>query len=177
MSNTNPPSNDDPLVSIRHAEPSDEPALWLMLTYAASMGEGGSDRIEEARADPYLRSYVEGWGSLPDDLGFVAVAPTRRIVGAAWIRRDFEASALHVGGPAEPELSIGVSPEHRGRGIGERLLEALLRSCRGRHPSVMLSVRSENPAVRLYRRIGFEETDRIRNRVGGVSLVMRCRLD
>ncbi|MFO0690969.1 MAG: N-acetyltransferase [Myxococcota bacterium] len=168
---------DDASVSIRLAEPGDEPVLWLMLTYAASMGEGGPGRIEEARADPYLRSYVEGFGSRREDLGFVAVAPTRRIVGAAWIRRDFEASALHVGGPAEPELSIGVSPEHRGQGIGERLLDALLRACRGRHPSIMLSVRSENPAVRLYRRTGFEEIDRIRNRVGGVSLVMRCRLD
>lgn len=167
----------DDFVPIRRADPADESALWLMLTYAASMGEGGPDRVEEARADPYLRSYVEGWGSRPEDLGFVAVAPTRHIVGAAWIRRDFEASALHVGGPAEPELSIGVSPEHRGRGIGERLLEALLRASRGRHPSIMLSVRAESPAVRLYRRIGFEEIDRIRNRVGGISLVMRCRVD
>lgn len=56
-------------VSIRPAVPSDEPALWLMLTYAASMDGGGPGHIAGARADPYLRLYVEGWGTQKGDLG------------------------------------------------------------------------------------------------------------
>jgi predicted GNAT family N-acyltransferase len=76
----------------------------------------------------------------------------------------------------EPELSIGILPEFRARGIGGQLLDALLSMSRSRVCSVALSVRADNPAVRLYRRIGFKEIGRTENRVGGSSLVMRCEM-
>ncbi|MBK7949178.1 MAG: GNAT family N-acetyltransferase [Deltaproteobacteria bacterium] len=105
----------------------------------------------------------------------MAVDPTGEVIGAAWIR-CFEGSTLHVGGAVEPELSIGVLPGHRGKGVGGRLLDALLGACRNRFRAIVLSVRADNPAARLYRRIGFEEVARIENRVGGLSLVMRCEI-
>lgn len=168
--------DDANLALVRLAERHDEPVLWLMLTFAASMGDGGPSRINEAKTDPYLRTYVDAWGQDPNDLGLVAIDLNGKPIGAAWVRRNFEESDLHAGGSFEPELSIGVLPEYRGKGVGKRLLEALLKACEPRFASVLLSVREENPAVRLYLRTGFKEVERRKNRVGGFSLVMRYKL-
>jgi len=45
-----------------------------------------------------------------------------------------------------------VNPEMRGRGLGRRLIEAGLESCTGQ---VKLHVEPDNPARRLYERLGF----------------------
>jgi ribosomal-protein-alanine acetyltransferase len=62
--------------------------------------------------------------------------------------------------PDEREiLNIAVTPAHRGKGIGERLLRRLLYS--GRPGEVFLEVRESNiRAQELYRRIGFEVVGR-----------------
>ena len=55
-----------------------------------------------------------------------------------------------------PEVSIWVSPDHRGGGKGRRLLRALLVECTRRgHPVVSLSVEDGNPARYLYASEGF----------------------
>ena len=50
---------------------------------------------------------------------------------------------------------MAVRPEWRGRGVGTRLLEGLLRRADRTHERVSLSVSLLNPAMRLYRRFGF----------------------
>ena len=60
-----------------------------------------------------------------------------------------------------PELAIGVDPEHRGRGIGRKLMilleeEALRRG----FDHLSLSVHLTNPAMKLYRSLGYRELDR-----------------
>jgi len=70
------------------------------------------------------------------------------------------ASAVHYLHPdKEPELwinEVGVAPDHRGRGVGERLLRAMLRlgerlGCR---EAWVLTERDNEPAMRLYRSVG-----------------------
>ena len=51
-----------------------------------------------------------------------------------------------------PELTIAVAPQHRGRGIGSRLMRELLAADL---PAVSLSCDPANPALRLYERLGF----------------------
>ena len=60
--------------------------------------------------------------------------------------------------PGEEELLlIAVDPEHRGRGLGRRLLEQFFEDARSRGAErVFLEMRSNNPAERLYRALGFE---------------------
>jgi len=72
---------------------------------------------------------------------------------------------------------MAVVPEARGKGVGESLLRELLRRCRGKYPAVVLSVREGNPALMLYRKVGFIETSKTVNRVGGTSFVMRIELE
>ena len=143
-----------------------------MLVLAASMS-GTEEDIETARTDPELCGYVEKFGR-PDDLGVIALR-NNEAIGAAWAR-------LLVGEPKPskvwthdvPELAIATLPSARGQGTGSALLRAFLEVARSRFPAVTLSVREENPAVRLYERHGFVIERRIMNRVGSVSLAMRC---
>jgi ribosomal protein S18 acetylase RimI-like enzyme len=155
----------------------DSALLWRMLTFAASMPDAGSAAsVAAAQADPFLASYVLGWGR-PGDLGLVAV-PRGQPVGVAWLRRgDGSVGPFKVSTEAEPELAIAVEPAHRGAGIGRALLEELLRvAAEQRVISIVLSVRVDNPSVRLYERVGFATVRRIPNRAGGDSLVMRRHL-
>ena len=52
-------------------------------------------------------------------------------------------------------MDIALLPDHRGQGIGTRLVEALLARARARDVPVTLHVEAENPARRLYARLGF----------------------
>ena len=49
-----------------------------------------------------------------------------------------------------------ISPEHRRRGIGSRVMRLLLEERRGVAKSMALFVLKNNPALRFYRRHGFE---------------------
>jgi ribosomal protein S18 acetylase RimI-like enzyme len=170
----------DDSILLREAEPGDEATLWLMLTFAASMSPDGEGAIEAARADPNLRTYVEGWGRA-GDLGVVAVERMKDgrpgvHVGAAWLRLGDGAGRFKVGDRDVPELATAVLPAARGRGIGAAMLRRLTALATGKYPAISLSVRESNPAVRFYVRLGFRETGRMENRVGGASLIMRLPL-
>jgi len=95
------------------------------------------------RALDYCFSEAEGKG------GFMVLAGMdRRLVGAI-VMLD-----TGMGGyvPEHILLFISVDPELRGRGLGHRLIEKALKSCEG---SVKLHVEYDNPAKRLYERVGF----------------------
>ena len=56
-----------------------------------------------------------------------------------------------------PELAVSLLPSFRGKGIGTVLLEKFLEEIKQRNlPGISLSVQKENPAHRLYERLGFE---------------------
>lgn len=61
----------------------------------------------------------------------------------------------------EELLLIAVSPDARRRGVGRKLLDALIASARGRGISrIFLEMREGNPAESLYRAVGFEPVGR-----------------
>lgn len=99
-------------------------------------------------------------------------------MGAAWARR-FSAEELKVpyGDEETPKASIGVKPNARGQGIGEKLMRALISEAAHRGLGLCLSVRSENPARRLYERLGFRDIlgSAAPNRAGGMSIGMALR--
>jgi uncharacterized protein len=165
--------------SLRPATADDAEALWPLVGWAGhALGPRG-DGPEDPREVPKLRRYVDGFGSRPGDLGVVAVGPSGRTVGAAWVRpfvgdeRDDETYV----DDGTPEVAMACRPSQRGRGLGDALLRALVEAAGpAGHRGLVLSVREGNPAQRLYERHGFVVIGHVANRIGGRSTHMLRRL-
>ena len=141
---------------LRPISSSDQDFLWEMLYQAVYVPPGSPPLPREIIRQPELAHYVQGWPQ-PGDLGLIAAeATTGKPLGAAWLRL-FAPESPGYGFVAEgiPELSIALLPDCRGQGVGTALLEGLLAAARERYTVVSLSVSAENPAVKLYQRLGF----------------------
>lgn len=163
----------DDAYKIRPATPADEPFLWEMLYQSLYVEEGAATFPREILQRPELSRYVEGWGRA-GDLGFVAEeAGSGLPVGAVWSRlpEGVDKGFAYVNDET-PELAVAVSPEHRGRGVGTALMKRLLSEASALFPALSLSVSPENPARRLYERLGFE-TFEVRG--GHPLMLMRFR--
>jgi ribosomal protein S18 acetylase RimI-like enzyme len=162
--------------ALRSAGPSDEPFLLEMLFRAAHADADADARPEQLLGNPALARYVVGFG-VAGDLGVIAERPEGP-VGAAWVRL-LTGDARGYGWVADdiPELAIGVARAYVGGGVGTRLMTELLARAHARFPAVSLSVRRDNPARRLYQRLGFVMHTEVVNRVGGLSdtMVLRFR--
>ena len=160
-----------PDLVIRPAVQDDLEVLWNFLAIAAYEPDA-----EAAKAIPGVAKYLVGW-QRPGDFGFIA-EQNGEIIGAAWARR-FSAAELKVpyGDEEAPKVSIGVKPNARGQGVGEKLMRALIGEAARCGLGLCLSVRSENPARRLYERIGFRDIpgSAATNRAGGMSIGMALR--
>lgn len=125
---------------------------FLYLAIFVSPGENPPDpRIIE---EPELACYISQWGA-PDDHALFAIDGDK-VVGACWTR-CFPESAPGYGtlSSAIPEISIAVLPDYRGKGIGSELMDRLLQKISNDYEAVSLSVSADNPAKRLYERLGF----------------------
>jgi ribosomal protein S18 acetylase RimI-like enzyme len=100
--------------------------------------------------------YVNGWGRR-GDRSVIAIDDFHP-VGAAWYRLYPEGEpGFGFVDPEAPELTIGVVPARRGKGIGSELLDALLDRARAEgFKRISLSVEKTSPAVHLYESRGFK---------------------
>lgn len=159
---------------IRSLTTDDSCFLWEMLYEAAHAAESG-ESLADIQRNPALACYVQDWGR-PGDAGFVACEPSNcQPVGAVWMRlwSGDEQGYAYVDGQI-PEVAIATRPHYRGQGIGTALLQHLIAYSCDRYPALALSVRMENPAYRLYTRLGFQaipETT-VQNRTGGQSCIL-----
>jgi ribosomal protein S18 acetylase RimI-like enzyme len=53
-------------------------------------------------------------------------------------------------------VDIALLPEYRGRGIGSALIQGLLAEARAARTTLSIHVEVNNPALRLYERLGFQ---------------------
>ena len=150
--------------TVRNAAEADLPAIRTALAHALDWrGVAGWESpaaLIESSGHAYL---LADWGR-PGDAAVIADVCGRG-VGAAWYRRWSE--SLHSYGyidDATPEIGLGVDPGCRRQGIGTALMSALLALAVGHGvSSLSLSVERDNPAVRLYRNLGFEHHADVEN--------------
>jgi ribosomal protein S18 acetylase RimI-like enzyme len=146
-------------VDYRAATPADEPFLRAMLWLAYNW------RDETAAQDHWPdpdgpRRYVQGCGR-PGDAGVIAHTGGGS-AGAAWYRLlpAVDAGYGYVADDV-PEVTIGVAPLFRGRGIAGELLERLMATAAAEgFRALSLSVEPDNHALRIYERAGFEPAGR-----------------
>lgn len=154
--------------TIRAATAADVPFLWEMLYQALHVPPGQPPFPREILQQPEISQYLDDWGR-PGDFAWLAETATQS-VGAVWLRLLTAGYGYVARGI--PELTIAVRPEYRGCGVGSMLLTTLFTHAQTRYPALSLSVAADNPAVRLYQRLGFETLNQT-----GTSLVMRKCLD
>lgn len=130
---------------LRPATAEDVSFLWDCLALAAQLPDA-----QAARTLPGAAKYLDHWPR-PGDFGVIADGQ-----GAAWARQFSrrEQPDYWIDGYT-PDVAIGVLPGHRGKGLGTALLRALMAEAQCRGHGLCLNARDDNPAVRLYRRLGF----------------------
>jgi len=137
------------LLSLRPVSPADDAFLFELYASTrpdiASLGLGGAqlDILLRgqwmAQRHGYLARYPHGEHQL--------VLVDGRPVGRLWVARE----------PAELRLvDISLLPAHRGAGVGTELLRALQQEATTTAKPLRLSVARDNPARRLYARLGFK---------------------
>ena len=149
-------------ISVRPATPADVPALLRLKRQLAIMEN--AEFVLRATAQDWLR---DGFGPRARFTAFVA-EHARVVVGMATASERYYTSwagcTLYI-------QDIYVDLEWRGRGIGAALLGcvAALAVERG-SPLVELTVREDNPARRLYRRLGFHQVECANYVIAGAAL-------
>jgi GNAT superfamily N-acetyltransferase len=149
-------------VQIRQATTADRDFLEQMLCEAATWRE--SDDAIDVLREPHIALYIAGWGR-GGDTGVLAEDERGDPIGAAWFRFfDAEEHGFGFVAPDVPELTVAVRRDARRQGVGTALLEALLLRARvARVRALSLSVEDDNPALRLYQRLGFAPVARVGN--------------
>ena len=153
---------------IRPIKTTDEAFLWEILYQALYIPPGKSPLPKDIVFQPQLAKYVANWKP-NQDTGFIAATKDKTSVGATWLR-VFTSNDPGYGyiDDYTPELTIAVLPKYRAQGVGTKLLTKLFSQAKSYYSSVSLSISSDNPAFKLYRRFGFEIISQHNN-----SLIMK----
>jgi ribosomal protein S18 acetylase RimI-like enzyme len=134
-----------------------EHVRWALLAALAWNPERRLPPGDVVLEHPEAVRYHRDWGR-PGDFGVLAERDGE-VVGVAYARTFTDEDHGHgYVDERTPELAIAVREDARGAGLGAALLQELAALARSEgFEQVSLSVDTENPAARLYERLGYRE--------------------
>ena len=120
---------------------------------------------------PELKVFIENFGQ-KDDACLVAVDGDK-IIGAVWTRiLSGEIKGFGNVDEYTPEFAISLYKEYRGRGVGTRLMRAMLALLKEKgYAQAFLAVQKDNYAVKMYQKTGFSIVGENKE-----EYIMQCRL-
>jgi len=152
---------------------SDHECLPEFLYQATFVPEGVEPPPRSIIYDPEIFVYIKEFGTQPGDLGVVAEY-SGQIIGAAWTR--IITADDHVDSET-PELVISILPDLRGCGIGTKLITKLFEVlAENDFKQTSLYVQKDNPAVRLYQRLGYDISGERFDHAGNADYFMKKKL-
>lgn len=121
--------------------------------------------ITERRAPPLSDVRAQVRESLRKKTPFLVAVDAKRVVGWTAAYRFGQPSLSHNG-----RLGMSLLPAYREMGLGTKLMARLLKMSRGKFHVLYLEVFWKNKrARRLYEKMGFEPSGRIKNYVKGLA--------
>lgn len=128
------------------------------MLYEAIFQEKDSEPLpREIIREPNIYTYIDDFGSLPDDYCLVAET-NNKIIGAAWTR--ILAGDIKGYGNIDnktPEFAISLYKEYRNKGYGSLLMKKIIEHLKQKgYKQASLSVDKNNYAVKMYKKLGFE---------------------
>ena len=138
-----------PTLTLRPAGPADE--AFLLAVYASTrQAELALVPWSEEQKAEFLRGQFEAqtahYREHYTGVSYDAIELDGRPVGRLYVARWDDEIRI---------MDIALLPEHRGAGIGTRLLRDLLGEAAETEKRVTIHVEASNPALRLYERLGF----------------------
>jgi GNAT superfamily N-acetyltransferase len=109
------------------------------------------------------RDNLVKWAAAPDSSFHLTATGADELVGVVLVRDYWNLCHLFV------------APEHQGRGLGRKLLEAALSACKCQSSRGIVRLNSSRNALGFYRHIGFVAVADAPPHLRGVQL--ECRLD
>lgn len=152
---------------------SSEQYLCKTLLYYAARLDESHETLDD---HPYLEQYQRLFGTFNGDIGVYALM-NNELAGGAWVR--LLANGFGFVDHHTPELVFAVKPAFRNQGLGTKIMEQLMLEVSKVFTQMSLSVREDNPVIRLYERLGFEKVDgsERKNIAGSLSFTMLKRFD
>ena len=143
-------------VKLREITSEDADEVMEMVYLALWDAPDEPKRPRKTLQHPMVKSYYENWGK-PHDLGFLAEIEGESI-GGVTIRVKDSCTQTHAD---LPELCIGICEKHTGKGVGTKLMRAIIAESKHRYPGIRLGVHPRNErAWKLYERFGFKEYEK-----------------
>jgi len=156
-------------ITTRPINPSEHKLLEEFLYQAIYIPKGETPPPRDVIFDPNVYVYIKNFGSQKGDHCIVAEHDDK-VIGAAWARIIPAYGHLD---ETTPELAISILPNHRSQGVGTALMEHLFETLRQNgYARTSLSVQTNNPAVRFYKRLGYEITQEKLDHVGNEDYIM-----
>ncbi len=134
-----------------------EAFMWKLLYDNIFVARESKTADRELEDLPTLKKYIENWGKLRGDLGYVAIDQNNQPIGAVWTRMfNEDDETWGYVDEQTPELNIATIETFRSKGAGSALLREMIDLLKAyQHSAVSLSVHPDNRCISLYKRFGF----------------------